>query len=183
MNNLPWRANHRLATVPIMVRANVTTSLRTEMLPSEMTTYEVTLKEVTAQPTLVVPAVTTWPEFPTLWGQLLDDVWTHLRANNINSGCPNVMLYLDNQPHVEVGVLNRRNCPPGGHVVASTLPAGQVATAVHTGAYSGIGNAHQAVLDWSADNGIPLSGVRWEVYGPHQEDPAELRTEVTWLIR
>jgi effector-binding domain-containing protein len=144
--------------------------------------YEVTVEDVTAQPTLVVPAATTWAEFPTLWAQLLNDVWGCLRANNITSGCPNVMLYLDNQPHVEVGVLNREQCPPSGRVTASALPAGRVATTVHQGPYSGIGDAHQAVLNWCTEQGIPLSGVRWEVYGPHRQDPTELRTEVYWLV-
>jgi len=27
-----------------------------------------------------------------------------------------------------------------------------------------------------------LAGPRWEVYGPHRDDPAELTTEVCWLL-
>ena len=56
---------------------------------------------VAARPTLVVAAHTTWPEFPGLWRPLLDEVWAFLRAAGITHGCPNVMLYLDDDPHVK----------------------------------------------------------------------------------
>jgi hypothetical protein len=29
---------------------------------------------------------------------------------------------------------------------------------------------------------VPRSGVRWEIYGPHKEDPAKQWTEVYWLL-
>ncbi|GAB3903471.1 hypothetical protein GCM10029964_095460 [Kibdelosporangium lantanae] len=116
-----------------------------------MTTYEITLEEVPARPTLVVPAATTWSEFPTLWKQLLNEVWTCLHANDIRGGCPNVMLYLDDVPHVEVGVLDREQCSPSGRVVRSALPSGRVVTTVHQGPYNGLGDAHEAVHAWCAD--------------------------------
>jgi effector-binding domain-containing protein len=144
--------------------------------------YQVTVIDAAARPTAVVPATTTWPEFPALWKQLLDEVWACLRAAGIQRGCPNIMLYLDDVPHVEIGVELRQPCPLTGRVVASTLPAGPVAMTVHRGPYSGLGSAHQAVLDWCAANGRQPTGTRWEVYGPHREDPAEVTTEVYWLL-
>ena len=66
--------------------------------------YEVTVADGAARPTAVVAATTTWPEFPTLWVPLLDEVWACLRAGGIERGCRNIMLYLDDVPHVEVGV-------------------------------------------------------------------------------
>ncbi len=144
--------------------------------------YEVTVTAVPARPTLVVAATTTWPEFPALWMPLLDEVWACLRAAGINRGCPNVMLYLDDVPHVEIGVELDRPCPVTGRVAASSLPAGQVATTVHRGSYGGLPDAHRAVLDSCAENGWQPTGTRWEVYGPHREDPAELTTTVSWLL-
>jgi effector-binding domain-containing protein len=92
------------------------------------------------------------------------------------------MLYRDDVPHVEVGVELRQPCPLTGRVVASTLPAGQVAVTVHGGPYGGLASAHRAVLDWCAAQGRRPAGPRWEVYGPHRDDPAELRTEVYYLL-
>jgi effector-binding domain-containing protein len=144
--------------------------------------YEVTVTQAAARPTAVVAAATTWPEFPALWKELLDEVWACLRAGGVHGGCPNVMLYLDDVPHVEIGVELRQPCPLTGRVIASSLPAGQVAVTVHRGPYGGLMAAHQAVLGWCAAQGYRPAGPRWEVYGPHRDDPAELSTEVSYLL-
>ena len=60
-------------------------------------------------------------------GQLSGEVWLPARAG-ITRGHRNVMLYLDNVPHIEVGVLLNQGCPLSGRVVASTLPAGTAAS-------------------------------------------------------
>jgi len=64
--------------------------------------------QVEAQPTAVIAATTDWRTFPSLWPQLLGEVWSCLRAAGVTSGCPNVMLYLDDRPSVEVGVELRK---------------------------------------------------------------------------
>lgn len=145
--------------------------------------HEVTIAEVAARPTLVVAAATTWPEFPSMWQELSAEVWACLRAGGIGRGCPNVMLYLDEVPHVEIGVELRAPCPPlTGRVVASTLPGGRTASTVHHGPYGELGSAHRAVRDRCAAAGLRPAGPRWEVYGPHRDNPAELTTEVHHLL-
>lgn len=144
--------------------------------------HEVTEEVVAARPTAVVAATTTWPEYPKLWPVLLDEVWACLRAGGIQRGCRNVMLYLDEVPHVEVGVELTQPCPLTGQVVASSLPAGTVAKAVHWGAYDGLGGAHDAVKEWCRAGDRPRAGPWWEVYGPHRDDPAEVWTEVYYLL-
>jgi effector-binding domain-containing protein len=140
--------------------------------------HTVTVLDVDARPTAVVPATTTWREFPTLWKPLLDQVWDCLRAAGIDRGCRNVMLYLDDTPRVEVGVELLQPCPLTGNVVASSLPAGRVAKTVHYGSYAGLGAAHDAVIAWCDSQGLSRTGVRWEVYGPHDPDPANVWTEI-----
>jgi effector-binding domain-containing protein len=142
----------------------------------------VRLADVEARPTAVVAAATTWPEFPALWGQLLGEVWECLRAAGIHRGCRNIMLYRDDVPNVEVGVLLDQPCPFTGRVGASALPAGTVATTVHLGPFGQVGAAHEAVLRWCATHGHRPNGVRWEIYGPHHDDPAQQWTEVSWLL-
>jgi effector-binding domain-containing protein len=144
--------------------------------------YAVTVKDVAARPTAVITATTTWQKFPTLWRELLDEVWACLRAGGVQRGCRNIMLYLDDTPHVEVGVELLVPCPLTGQVVASALPAGLVAMTVHRGSYAGLGEAHQAIHDWSREQERKLAGPRWEVYGPHSDNPAEVWTEVYYLL-
>ncbi len=143
---------------------------------------EVGITRVAARPTLVVPATTSWPEFPRLWGQLLGEVWACLRAAGIHRGARNVMLYRDDIPTVEVGVLLDQPCPLTGRVVVSALPAGAVATTVHRGPFGDVRATHDAVLNWCDANGRRPTGTRWEVYGPHSDDPAEQWIEVHWLL-
>src|SRR4051794_36316405 len=144
--------------------------------------YDVTVRAVERRPTVVVAAATSWQEFPTLWGQLLGEVWACLRAGGITRGARNVMLYLDNVPNVEVGVLLDQQCTLNGRVVSSALPAGTAATTVHRGAFGGVTAAHDAVLHWCTANGHRPTGTRWEIYGPHDDDPAQQWTEVSWLL-
>jgi effector-binding domain-containing protein len=145
--------------------------------------YKVTVTDVAARPTAVVAATTTWQEFPTLWRTLLDEVWTCLHAGGTTRGCRNIMLYWDDTPRVEVGVELLVPCPLTGRVVASALPTGQVAMTTHYGPYAGLAAAHQAVSDWCAAEGRQRTGTRWEVYGPHDDDPAKVWTEVYYLLK
>jgi effector-binding domain-containing protein len=143
---------------------------------------DVRVVDVDARPTVVVAVATTWREFPALWGPLLDEVWAAVRARGIRGGCRNTMLYLDDVPHVEVGVLLDAPGPLPGRVVASALPGGTAATTVHHGPFSGVGAAHDAVLRWCAAQGHRPTGVRWEVYGPRDDDPARQWTAVYRLL-
>lgn len=143
---------------------------------------DVRLAVVEPAKTAVVAATTSWPEFPALWGELLGEVWACLRAAGINRGCRNIMLYRDDVPNVEVGVLLDQPCPLTGRVVASALPAGTAATTTHRGPFSEVGTAHDAALAWCADHGHRPSRTRWEVYGPHSDNPDEQWVEVYWLL-
>jgi effector-binding domain-containing protein len=143
---------------------------------------KVRLAEVAARPTLVVAARTTWPEFPETWPRLSQEVWELLRADGVTSGCPNVMLYLDDVPNVEVGVLCDEELSLTGRVQVSELPGGRVATATHRGHYARLGGTHDAVLSWCQEHGHDLTRTRWEVYGPHRPDPADAWVEVYWQL-
>ena len=145
--------------------------------------YEVSLQTVAACPTAVVAQATTWEEFPRIWRRLLDEVYSFLRGGGGPPGGQNVMLYRDDVPNVEVGVQVTGPFAPAGRVIPSSLPAGQVATTVHRGAYDGLGAAHAAVRAWCAARGHRLQGTRWEIYGDWREDPAELETRVSYLVR
>ncbi len=142
----------------------------------------VSVVDVPSLRTLVVAATTAWSRLPTVWPELSGEVWACLRAGGISSGCRNVMLYLDDRPRLEIGVLYSAAVPLSGRVTRSALPAGRVARAVHRGPYAGLGMTHQTVLDRCAALGLPVTRTRWEVYGPHRDDPALLEVEVSWLL-
>lgn len=144
---------------------------------------------VDPRPTAVVAQTTTWAEYPRIWGRLLDEVYGFVRARTElatgegNELWQNVMLYKDQRPDVEVGVLVARPFEPQGRVISSFLPGGDVATGVHRGDYATLGAAHDAVREAAAARGRELAGPCWEIYGHGGEDPSELETEIYWLLR
>jgi effector-binding domain-containing protein len=127
--------------------------------------------------------------FPSVWAQLLDEVYRFVRSRtDLATGdgaelWQNVMLYKDDRPDVEVGVLVSGAFEPEGRVIASELPGGKAATATHRGDYVRLGVTHDAVRDHVAAHGCELAGPRWEIYGHWRADPSELETEVFWLLR
>jgi effector-binding domain-containing protein len=143
---------------------------------------------VEARPTAVVAQTTTWAEFPKLWGQLLGQVYEFVRprpelaSRDGDELWQNVMLYKDQQPDVEVGVLVSGPFQAEGPVIPA-LPAGEVATATHRGDYAKLGVTHEAVRDYAAAHGRELAGACWEIYGHARPDPSEAETEVFWLLR
>lgn len=154
-----------------------------------MPSIPVSFMIVNPRPTAVVAQMTTWERFPSLWGQLLDEVYVFVRGReDLATGdgaerWQNVMLYKDDTPEVEVGVLAAGPFAGEGRVTPSELPGGEVATAVHRGDYARLGETHHAVRNHVAAHGRELAGPRWEIYGHWREDPSELETEVFWLLR
>ena len=148
-------------------------------------TVDVTVKTVEPTPTAVVAAAATWAEFPTMWGPMLDTVWSFLRGDapeGLYQHGHNIMLYQDDVPNVEVGVQVNGSFEPAGPVVASALPGGLVATATHTGPVATIGGTHQAVCEWSKANGYRLAGPRWEVYGDPGPAGGHFDVDVFWSL-
>lgn len=148
-------------------------------------TVEVTVKTVEPTHTAVVAAATTWAEFPNTWGPMLDEVWSFLRGiapEGLYKQGHNIMLYKDDGPNVEVGVQVNAGFDSVGHVVASTLPGGLVATATHTGPVAKIGDTHKAVCEWSKANGYQLAGARWEIYGDPDPSTGHFDVEVFWSL-
>ena len=133
-------------------------------------------------PTAVIRAVSTWPEFPRLWRQLLDEVYRARAAGAFEQRGDNVMVYLDDRPSVEIGVQAAASFDPYGSVVASTLPTGPAAHLLHRGAYARLGESHAALLDWCRARGRSTTGVRWEIYGDWRENEAELETDIFWQL-
>jgi effector-binding domain-containing protein len=146
--------------------------------------HTVSIVATAATPTAVIRETTTWERFPTLWSELLDEVWDFLRGAGVQAG-RNVMVYLDDVPNVEVGVeLEGELAAASGRIVASALPRGRAAMTVARGAPSreGIAAAHAAVVDWCDANGHARTGVRWEVYDHWRDDPDSFETAVYWLL-
>jgi hypothetical protein len=71
---------------------------------------------------------------------------------------------------------------PVGAVQPLETPGGVAAMVVHQGDYRGLGGANAAIVVWCEANGRKRAGPSWEVYGHWHDDPAQLVTEVYYLL-
>jgi effector-binding domain-containing protein len=87
---------------------------------------------------------------------------------------------------LEVGFPIEGTVAPAGSVEPSSLPAGRVARLVHAGGYDELGRSWDRLGRWIVEQGLTPADDLWEVYvtEPSPEmDPADLRTELSWLVR
>ncbi|HEY1920793.1 MAG TPA: hypothetical protein VGH27_34925 [Streptosporangiaceae bacterium] len=87
-------------------------------------------------------------------------MWSFLRGGapeGLYQNGHNIMLYKDDVPNVEVGVEVSGPFESAADVVASVLPGGLVATAVHT-------------------------GPRWEIYGDPDPSTGDFSVDVFWSL-
>jgi len=117
-------------------------------------------------------------------------VWKTVKAADVKDAGRQVAIYRgagDGLLDIEVGVEVGTAFPGREEVVGSVLPAGEVATVAHFGPYQRLGEAHQAIRQWSAATGRTLAGVNWELYGHWLEewnnDPSKIRTDVFYLLK
>ena len=70
-----------------------------------------------------------------------------------------------------------------GLVEPLQTPHGVTAMTTHVGDYGGLGEANAAIHAWCRANDRACAGPSWEVYGHWHEDPAQLRTDVYYLLK
>lgn len=145
-------------------------------------TYAVEVRRVEARPLAVVRRQAGQHELARVVPDACGEVWAFVRAAGIDHAGRHVAVYLDGAINLEVGVEVDRPIAGDGRVVPSSTPAGTVATTAHLGPYHLLGAAHEAVRAWCADHGRAAAGPNWEIYGHWTDDPAQLRTDVFYLL-
>lgn len=151
-----------------------------------MVNYIVTRQFVPSRHLAIVRERRKWSELGGQLIPLLDRVYAVVRAGKIVQQGQNVFLYRDGSKDgvtVEIGVEVASRFAEVDGVLYSTTPVGEVASTVHVGPYSGLGSAHEAVNGWCREHFLTHAYVWWEVYGDWHEDPAQLETEVYYLLR
>jgi len=122
------------------------------------------------------------------WGPALDQVWKFLRTQpGLRTDGHNIFVY-HHPPrrglpmNVDFGVEVTRAFATTGEVYATATPSGEVASAVHVGAYDQLRAAHDAIHAWARAQRREFAGVSWEIYGDPHEDPAKTETTVVYLL-
>ena len=147
--------------------------------------YEVTVRSVPKRHVAVVRDRLPWSELGTKLLPLLDRVYVAVRSGRVVQSGQNIFIYRDGRRDgvsVAVGVEIAEPFSPVDEVVCSETPAGEAAMTTHVGPYSGLGDAHAAVIRWCNEHARIRAGVWWEIYGDWEADPARLQTEVYYSL-
>lgn len=147
--------------------------------------YDVAIQVVPSRPLAAVRERRAWGDLGARLLPLLDRVYGAVRAGKVVQTGHNVFLFRDGARDgvtVEIGVEVASAFEPTDGVLSVATPAGEVASTVHRGPYSGLGGAHDAVVRWCKDHGRRHADVWWEIYGDWHEDPALLETEVLYAL-
>ena len=127
-------------------------------------------------------------DVPRRFAEYLNQVYAASRDGGVQLDGQNVFVYhdgtdLDGASEIDFGVGVAAPFAPIGPVRYAALPTGEAAATTHWGDYSGLGEAHGAVIAWCREHGRALAGTRWEMYGHWSDDPASRRTDVYYLLR
>ena len=153
-----------------------------------MTSPNVSVQTVASRKLAAVRRRVTIGSVATAWRPALDQVWAFLRTHaGLRTDGHNVFVYhhpasRDAPMDVDFGVEITRIFEPEGDVFPTDTPSGEVAMAVHVGAYDQLKHSHDAIHAWRAREGRSFAGTSWEIYGDWSDDPSKLETTVCYLL-
>jgi effector-binding domain-containing protein len=148
----------------------------------------IAVKRVAAQPIAAVERRMRAADIAKGFKEPLDKVWAFLKAHpGLRTDGHNLFLYRHDMDEagamtIDFGVQVTRTFEAEGEVRCVMTPAGEAASAMHRGPYSGLAEAHGAVHAWLAETGRKSAGWSWEIYGDWSNDPAQLETEIVYLL-
>jgi len=148
--------------------------------------YEVRETIVAARPVAGVRALVARGRVPQEFGRHLDQVYAAARAGAVVLDGQNIFIYraaTNEQLTVDFCVGVKGPFAAVGAVLPLETPHGVAAMTTHHGDYGGIGQANAAILAWCRANDRAIAGPSWEVYGHWHDDPAQLRTDVYYLLK
>lgn len=151
--------------------------------------YEISSMTLPAQPAAVIRdklmagEMSVW--LPQAYGELFDYL---SRIDEAPAGPPYARFRFlsEDEVEVEAGVPVDTAVEAEGRVEAGELPAGPVATTLHTGRYEALDLAYVALHTWLAERGFEPLGSHWECYltDPQaQPDPEHWQTIVVQPYR
>jgi effector-binding domain-containing protein len=150
--------------------------------------YQCEVREQSAQPALSIRTRTSVQNLPGVIGKAYGAIAQYVGGlGEAPSGPPFAAYYnMDmNDLDVEMGFPVGRPLAGHGDIVASQMPGGKVATCLHTGPYSELHPAYQALSEWIQARGYEPTGVTYELYlnDPGHTPPQDLQTLIMFPLK
>jgi AraC family transcriptional regulator len=158
-----------------------------ERRPPMSAPVPVTRRTLDPQITLVIRRKISLSQIPQELASILPRVFAFAQQNGIPLASPPLTRYFElgrGTATIEAGFAIAIPAKGEGDIVASELPGGDAAVAIHAGAYERLEETHAIVATW-LDAQKLSGGAPWEVYvtDPGETpDPKDWRTEVVYPI-
>lgn len=150
--------------------------------------YKCELREQATQPALSIRTRTRVQDLPQVLGTGYGAIAQYLgELQEEPVGPPFAIYYTEDMQNldIEFGFPVSRRLAGRSDIQASETPGGKVATCLHTGPYSELEPAYNALSQWIKDNGYESTGVAYEMYlnDADQTPPQELKTQIAFLLK
>lgn len=152
--------------------------------------YECKIEDRAAQPTVAIRTRTPAAKLPEVMGPAYGQIMAYLGSQGAFPAGPPYSGYYNmdmDDLDVEIGMPVAQPLAGQGNVQASKIPAGRVASTVHTGPYDEFGNAYNALEAFMDEQGVEGyfreqdgqgNVIAYELYlnDPGEVTPEQLRT-------
>jgi hypothetical protein len=116
----------------------------------------------------------------------LDEVWKHIRENDISGYGHNVFIYRGMNPlgvEASFGVEVPADVEAPKGLVIDHTPTGRAATFHQYGDYSKLIDTNLTIRKWCKQQDLKVGSISWDLYGDWNEDPSKQRTDVFYLLK
>jgi effector-binding domain-containing protein len=150
--------------------------------------YQIIMEEKAAQPTIAIRTRAAVQNLPQVLGKAYGDIMNYLMEIGVQpAGAPYVGYFnMDMQDlDLEIGFPVKQAISSKGDIQASEIPAGKQVSCLHTGPYSKVESAYNAMMEWVPANGYTATGVSYEFYlnDPEQTPENELLTKIVFPLK
>ena len=150
--------------------------------------YKCEVREQVPQPTLSIRIRTQVQDLPQVLEKGYGTIAQYLGELQEEPAGPPFAIYYNEDMQdldIEFGFPVSRRFAGKNEIQASETPGGKVATCLHTGPYSELEPAYNALSQWIKDKGYEVTGVAYEMYlnDPDQTPPQELQTQIAFLLK
>lgn len=145
-------------------------------------------KAFASVPALTIRAHTTMHDVEHLFNAGFREILDLLRTQGLTPVGPPFARYYNmdmNALDVEFGFPVSSSAGGSGRVSRSSTPSGKAASCIYIGPYAEVEPAYDALMKWTADNGLTLNGEAYEIYlnDPSVTPPDQLKTQVCLMLK
>ena len=146
------------------------------------------MKEVEKRRTLMVRMTAPVGDLPRIMGDVFGELGSYMGRKGIDFAGPPYALYRNMDMEaldVEMGFPVNREDIGEGRIKPGELPAGTIATALHTGPYSRLEETYGALMAYVGEKGKSAEEWMYEFYlnSPGEVEPEELQTEICFPLK